>query len=135
MDRHQVFRGRPDEGTNHDLNCMFIIDARVSFELNINQTHNVALVSPIARFVVSLGLDGRIVSQGTFSDVLATDRNLALEMASELATSKIPEDAVQLEANPKQQEGKLIAAEEIAQGRVGWQACQLAELSSQLAGN
>ncbi|KZP10497.1 hypothetical protein FIBSPDRAFT_963101 [Athelia psychrophila] len=85
-------------------------------------THNVALVSPIARFVVSLGLDGRIVSQGTFSDVLATDRNLALEMASELATSKIPEDAVQLEANPKQQEGKLIAAEEIAQGRVGWQA-------------
>lgn len=81
------------------------------------------MVSPIARFVVSLGMDGRIVSQGAFSDVLAKDNQLAAEINNELVPSKDLKDKVITEVDITRQEGKLIAAEEIMQGHVSWQTC------------
>ena len=43
------------------------------------------MASPIADFVVSLGTDGRVQSQGTLSKVLAKDDNLSKELAEERA--------------------------------------------------
>lgn len=95
------------------------------------QTHNVAMAGPLADFVVSLA-DGHIISQGSVSDALKKDDQLAEEFKHE-------EEALELEENeeteatgsadpsapPKAKEGKLVVAEEIAVGHVSWRACEL----------
>lgn len=99
------------------------------------QTHNVAMVSPVADFVVSLGLDGRVVSQGTqVSDALKANSKLRAQVAE---TSKITEKEAKAEEmegteEPKAEKptGQLVAKEEILEGRVGWTACQFFSHSS-----
>lgn len=89
------------------------------------------MASPIADFVVSLR-DGRIVSQGTVSDALESDKKLAEEFkhdekALELDESEDLEleDSTDAAAIPaKGAEGKLVVAEEIAIGHVSWHACE-----------
>ncbi|KAI0750650.1 hypothetical protein C8Q80DRAFT_1097969 [Daedaleopsis nitida] len=97
-------------------------------------THNVAMASPIADFVVSLGTDGRVQSQGSLSKVLAKDDKLAEELAEEReeiekAVHEI--DAVQPDETdaPKKGDGKLVVSEEISEGHVSWQALRLYLLS------
>ncbi|EIW53706.1 multidrug resistance-associated ABC transporter [Trametes versicolor FP-101664 SS1] len=89
-------------------------------------THNIALVSPIADFVVDMGLDGRILSQGSFAKVLEQDSHLVnevteerkeIEEAEKSASVKESEDAV-----AKQSAGKLVVDEEMEVGHVGWTA-------------
>ncbi|KAI9069817.1 hypothetical protein FKP32DRAFT_1671074 [Trametes sanguinea] len=92
-------------------------------------THNVAMVSPIASFVVDMGLDGRILSQGSLENALARDAKLLhdvkeereeLEKAElELGVEK-PDDHV-----AKHTAGKLVVAEEREEGHVGWAAVKL----------
>ena len=53
------------------------------------QTHNVTLAGPISDFVVAMGSDGRIVSQGTVADALEHDKTLAKGLKHE-------EEAVEL---------------------------------------
>ena len=93
-------------------------------------THNVALASPVADFVVSLGSDGRILSQGTLSKALAKNKKLANEMKEETDELKKAEGEIDFEepttdtetdVKPKS-DGKLIVAEEVAEGHVGWPA-------------
>ncbi|KAJ3531222.1 hypothetical protein NM688_g7605 [Phlebia brevispora] len=91
-------------------------------------THNVALAGPLAEFVVSLGNDGQIASQGSISDVLAKDKELAEELERETQaddTDDVDEDYNVGEdgdgdgddkAKPK--DGKLVIAEEIQLGHV-----------------
>jgi ABC-type transport system involved in cytochrome bd biosynthesis fused ATPase/permease subunit len=55
-------------------------------------THNVALTTPIADFVVSLGTDGRIISQGAPTDTLITDKALAEEIAHEQEALELEDD-------------------------------------------
>lgn len=90
------------------------------------QTHNVAMTGPIADFVVSLGPDGRVLSQGTMSKALATSKALTKELkAGELELHKA-EETIDGEV-PEVHEGKvgkLMVAEEIAEGHVSWPACQ-----------
>ncbi|KAI0258771.1 hypothetical protein BC834DRAFT_974833 [Gloeopeniophorella convolvens] len=91
-------------------------------------THNVALVSPIADYVVSLGGDGTILSCGTVSDALAKDKSLSAEIAEEeaiLEKSKEEVDAEKPDENVKKAVGKLILEEETAEGHVGWKSLQL----------
>ncbi|KAF7321911.1 ATP-binding cassette transporter [Mycena kentingensis (nom. inval.)] len=99
-------------------------------------THNIALTSKIAGFVVSLGLDGRIRGQGSVSEVLAHDETLQKEMEKEekeLAAVEKTEAAISaveggeeaVEKKEKSDKGKLIVAEEIAIGHVGWSAISL----------
>ncbi|KAI9509765.1 hypothetical protein F5148DRAFT_1275094 [Russula earlei] len=71
-------------------------------------THNVAMVSPLADYVVSLGLDGRVANRGP----------------AQLRTKK-KVDQEEPDATAKQADGKLIVAEEIAEGRVSWDAYKL----------
>ena len=46
----------------------------------IQQTHNVSMASPIADFVVALGTDGRVISQGSIASALEHDKKLAAEV-------------------------------------------------------
>ncbi|EIN13416.1 P-loop containing nucleoside triphosphate hydrolase protein [Punctularia strigosozonata HHB-11173 SS5] len=92
-------------------------------------THNVAMASPIADFVVSLGSDGRILSQGTVSDALAKDKALKAEVVEEAKALEKVEDEVDpeedLDVAVEKKDGKLVLAEEIAEGHVGWPALKL----------
>ncbi|KAH8072269.1 hypothetical protein BXZ70DRAFT_1074090 [Cristinia sonorae] len=93
-------------------------------------THNIALASPIADFVVSLGRNGRISQQGSLSKVLAKDASLSAELKVEekelvkadetIDDSNVPDGEIKLA-----QDGKLVVAEEIAVGRVGWAEVKL----------
>ncbi|KAI9059804.1 multidrug resistance-associated ABC transporter [Trametes sanguinea] len=96
----------------------------------LEQTHNVAMASPIADHVVSLGTDGRIATQGTLSKVLAKDEKLLAELSEEEKELKKADTDVDHvdpddEAAPKKADGKLVVAEEIAEGRVSWPALRL----------
>ncbi|GBE88702.1 ATP-binding cassette transporter abc4 [Sparassis crispa] len=87
-------------------------------------THNVALASPISEFAVSLGLDGRIHSQGSLSKALEEDQELSAKFVEEL---KVEEEIIDehTDAKAQQSDGKLFVSEEIAQGHVGWPAISM----------
>ena len=86
------------------------------------QTHNVTLAGPISDFVVAMGSDGRIVSQGTVADALAHDKTLAKGLKHE-------EEAVELDESEEDAEttldktGKLVVAEEVELGHVSRESC------------
>ncbi|KAH9940070.1 uncharacterized protein BXZ73DRAFT_99070 [Epithele typhae] len=91
-------------------------------------THNVAMASPIADFVVSLGTDGRVASQGSFSKVIARDDKLLKEFTqeqAELAKADVDAEDLGAEGAPKKSDGKLILKEEVSEGHVGWDALSL----------
>lgn len=88
------------------------------------------MASPLADLVISMR-DGHVVSQGSVNDALKENKNLAEDFKHESA-------AIELEANEdtavdetaevpqtadKPSGSKLVVAEEIAIGRVGWGAC------------
>ncbi|KAJ7691269.1 hypothetical protein B0H17DRAFT_1159808 [Mycena rosella] len=91
-------------------------------------THNVAMTSKIAKFVVSVGLDGRVSSRGSISDALAHDEVLATEVSKGHETLEAAsKETISTPAvdQPKVTKGKLIVAEEIAIGHVTWSALNL----------
>ncbi|KAI0640442.1 P-loop containing nucleoside triphosphate hydrolase protein [Trametes meyenii] len=92
-------------------------------------THNVAIVSPIVDFVVDMGSDGRILSQGTLANALARDSKLLREVNEENEEIEKAENEVDSEkpedATAKQTAGKLVVAEEMEDGHVGWSAMKL----------
>ena len=97
------------------------------------QTHNIALVGPVAQSLVSLGVDGSIQLQGTdISSLLENDPRLVSEVEEEKkALEKGKEEP---EPAPKAaSEGKLVMAEEIVEGHVKWESMKL--LMSALGGN
>ncbi|KII94420.1 hypothetical protein PLICRDRAFT_36691 [Plicaturopsis crispa FD-325 SS-3] len=96
-------------------------------------THNVAMASPIADYVVALGIDGRIASQGTISDVLSADPELSAQVAKEVEVERKAEEEIDLQAgdetaegdDTEKQDGKLTVAEEIQIGHVSWPSLKL----------
>ncbi|KAJ7491024.1 P-loop containing nucleoside triphosphate hydrolase protein [Mycena latifolia] len=88
-------------------------------------THNIALTQPIAGFVVSMGYDGRILSQGSVSDALAKNLDLALEIVDEAKNLALQEEVVDGSLEKPQVGGKLVVAEEIDIGHVSWAALKL----------
>lgn len=83
------------------------------------------MASPIADFVVALGTDGRITSQGSIASALEHDQKLAAEIAkaeAELEKSEESIDEHTPNESPAQDTGKLVVEEEVAVGHVGWQA-------------
>ena len=82
------------------------------------------MATPLADYVVSLGQDGRVDGHDTVSDALRNDRILAKEL-SEGARAIDEEKKIDAEGPDevvKPADGKLILAEEIAEGNVGWDA-------------
>ena len=90
------------------------------------------MASPIAGFVLSLGSDGRVATQGTVEEVIAKDKEMQVEVAKSQEENLKEEEVIDLaaEAAPKKSDGKLVVAEEIALGHVSWSACE-SELSQE----
>ncbi|KAH8086617.1 hypothetical protein BXZ70DRAFT_1067776 [Cristinia sonorae] len=91
-------------------------------------THNVALTSSIADFIVSMGSNGRILSQGSLSKALAKDKKLSAELQEETKQIEKAEheiDPVEAGTNEQSKKGKLIVAEEISEGHIGWPALKM----------
>lgn len=86
------------------------------------------MVAPLADFVVSLNIDGYVVSQGSIADALSKDSKLAEEIQHEVKAIELDEIEETKSAPPtedKAEKGKLVVAEEVAVGRVSWQACEI----------
>ncbi len=88
------------------------------------------MVSPIADFVVDVGSDGHILSQGTLQNALAHDSQLLKDMEHEVEElqkanqdSEIDGEKAE-DVNAQPSAGKLVVAEEIEEGHVGWRACE-----------
>ncbi|KIK08096.1 hypothetical protein K443DRAFT_672979 [Laccaria amethystina LaAM-08-1] len=83
-------------------------------------THNVALASPIANFVVSIGSDGKVQSYGNDIPaalaVLAVDPTLGRELERE--EQELDPTVTTEEQKESKSDGKLVVAEEIQEGRV-----------------
>ncbi|KAG0697813.1 hypothetical protein DFH29DRAFT_984146 [Suillus ampliporus] len=92
-------------------------------------THNVAMASSVAHFVVSLGSNGQIVSQGSISEAIAKDDKFAAEVAKEQEVlakeAEVVDTPEEPEADAKKSDGKLVMSEEIAVGHVSWPAFKL----------
>ncbi|KAI0357911.1 P-loop containing nucleoside triphosphate hydrolase protein [Trametes cingulata] len=92
-------------------------------------THNVALTSPVADFVVDMGSDGRILSQGSLSSALEHDSKLLKDVSEKQEEIEKAEDEVDSDkledAAAHQNTGKLVVAEEREDGHVGWSALNL----------
>lgn len=88
----------------------------------VPKTHNIHAIAPISEFVVSLGLDGQILSQGSISDALEKNANLRLEVAKEAEVEEKAKEEIdpssQLIDVEKRSEGKLILEEEVAEGHL-----------------
>lgn len=84
------------------------------------------MVRPIAGYVVSMGADGRIKSQGSLSKALSKNKKLAQAVKKVEQTQKVQLKQAPPEASAvapiKKPDGKLILAEEISVGHVGWPA-------------
>ena len=84
------------------------------------------MVSPIADFVVDVGSYGRILSQGTLSKALAHDEQLQKEVQHEAEELQRAEEEIDggkpEDVDAKATAGKLVVAEEIEEGHVGWRA-------------
>ncbi|EJF61844.1 P-loop containing nucleoside triphosphate hydrolase protein [Dichomitus squalens LYAD-421 SS1] len=86
-------------------------------------SHNVALIRPIANFLVALGSDGRVVSQGSLDEALQKDRELLEELKTEEALHQADTELERPNIDGHDtSDGKLVIAEEISEGRVGWNA-------------
>lgn len=95
------------------------------------------MASPFADYVVSLGLDGRVLCRGSVSDAVTEDKRLAAELVEGVQAIKDDEkniDQEEPDATAKQADGKLIVAEEIAEGHVGWGSCNPHLLSGSAPG-
>jgi hypothetical protein len=83
------------------------------------------MVSKVAQYVVSIGLDGRVISQGTLEEALSRDSrllaNVSKENELEEKKAEVLDPPEEGEKVPKK-EGKLVVAEEVALGRVSWPA-------------
>lgn len=81
-------------------------------------THNVATVGKYAQFFVTIGSDGSISTSESVADAVKKDPELFLEDAAKA------EEVLETEGppKPKKASGKLVMAEEIAQGRVSMDA-------------
>lgn len=91
-------------------------------------THNIALTSPLADFIVTMG-NGSIVSQGTdVSSAISKNTKLALEAeVKEVSDDSVREPVDEKPSTPANDasKGKLIVSEEIHEGHVTWKAMKL----------
>jgi hypothetical protein len=87
-----------------------------------NQTHNVALVRPIADFVITLGSDGRVRSQGTMAEITKSGSSIVqIHDDQQVLNTRQAHSTGGAIAKPA--DGKLVVAEEIQIGHVGSSAC------------
>ncbi|KAG8779614.1 hypothetical protein FRC12_024032 [Ceratobasidium sp. 428] len=91
-------------------------------------THNVAMVSEVADYMVVLGSDGRLVDQGNVAQILRISSELRTIVEDEREEEQVADetDPADMQRSPaKSSAKKLIVEEEVAQGHVDWSALKL----------
>ena len=90
-------------------------------------THNLQLARTVADYLVLLRLDGTVDSRGPVEDVIRHDETLREAVAVAENSDEVEKEAETAEPEDKKKAaaGKLIIAEEMALGHVGWPACKL----------
>lgn len=82
----------------------------------------------MADFILAIGPNGQVRSQGSSREVLGKDAELEQEISHEAEALEFQENEEVLEDSKATAAdssiGKLVVAEEIALGRVGWDACK-----------
>ena len=100
--------------------------ASISLSIYI-QTHNIPLLSPVAKYIVSIGKDGVIKTSGTDIEAsIASDPLLAAEV--ELAQQEMEIANEEVDSSSKKEAsgtGKLVLAEEIDKGHVTWKSMKV----------
>ena len=88
-----------------------------------------AIVSSLASFVVCLGTNGRVTSQGSLSEVMQKSEEAEKEMKESEEELRKAEEVEEVEdgkhkpaETASKSDGKLVVAEEIALGHVSWAA-------------
>ncbi|KAF8528008.1 P-loop containing nucleoside triphosphate hydrolase protein [Hysterangium stoloniferum] len=91
-------------------------------------THNIAMVAPMAGFIVSLDIHGTIASQGSVDETLRKDSLLMREAVESVEISDKAAGIVDFteptRQNPEARE-KLVVEEEIALGHVSWHSLKV----------
>lgn len=82
------------------------------------------MLIPIAGFVLSMSADGRVVSHGATADILEIDDQLREEAEESKLADKKKDQVIDYkpEEGAKKGDGKLVVAEEIVIGHIGWTA-------------
>lgn len=99
------------------------------------QTHNIALVTPLTGFIITIDQNGRVTGRKQdYKGTLGLDAESATKAESDievlsLVGAKVPGMA----HKPPSADGKLVVAEEIEEGRVTWKSLKL--FLSALGGN
>ncbi|CAE6404190.1 unnamed protein product [Rhizoctonia solani] len=91
-------------------------------------THNVAMVSEVADFIVVLGHGGRILNQGSVEAVLGSNSKLKEKTGQWLddnSSEPVDEETTETVTEQTNTDIKLAAAEEVAKGHVGWSALRM----------
>ena len=83
-------------------------------------THNIVLAEQISDFVVVLGLDGKVASQGSMSDALKSDSRLRTQAKKQ--NKEVTDVKEMPPEKDNQATGKLIVAEELESGHLSWKA-------------
>lgn len=86
------------------------------------------MVGEVADFMVSLGTDGRVIGQGHIDDVIRSNPRLKAEVEKDQELERKAADTVDEIDSAKEEGpgftrksgGKLMVAEEIAEGHIGW---------------
>lgn len=81
------------------------------------------MAGPLADYVVSFGRDGRVTSHGPALDAVAESLTVSPELIENILDEEKRTNQEGPDATAKQTDGKLIVAEEIAEGQVSWDAC------------
>jgi hypothetical protein len=99
-----------------------------------SKTHNVALAGPVADFLVSIGIDGNVQTQGTeIAAAVASDPILASEVKRDQEILELEKENEVVPIVESALEGKLVVAEEIVEGHITLKSMKL--LFSGLGGN
>ena len=95
--------------------------------LNHFQTHNVALASTVAQFVVCLQGSGKISAQGPIAEVVRNSKGFIEELNASGKSVHKASDVVDPQPNPSNSDpstGKLTVPEEMEVGHVSRNACE-----------
>jgi hypothetical protein len=132
VDRGKMLQGRSCARTDHHFSGKYHPRTRAFLDVyGFGKTHNLALASPLADFIVAMNADGQIISRGSVSEVLENAKDLREEIEKErkaVDAEEAIESAVIDGNNDKKEvkkDGKLVAAEEVAVGRVSRKASAL----------
>jgi hypothetical protein len=125
MDRRSLSGGRPLARPHIAPSRAWVLASLLPSTEAIRKTHNVSMASPVAQYMVSMGPSGQIIGQGSVADLVASKRVVMDGSEAINPTPEKPETAVKVADELNAIDGKLVLAEEKAEGRISLSSMRL----------